>query len=475
MSPGRTGAGRLSAEPARPASPRLLLGTVVLAVLAGGFPVTILAVSLDDVARDLASTSATMTWTVTGSMLGFVVMMPLAGKIGDLRGHRRVFLAGLVMLALASAASALAWDAASLIACRVLGGLATGTLGPSSMALVLHTFPIADRARVLGVQTGAGAAAPVLGLIAGGPLVDTIGWRALFAVQIPAAVAVLVLAWRVVPDTPRRPGVTVDVAGAVLLALTVVSALVALDRGRPWGFDHPFVVAGFALAPVLLWAFLRHERRLEHPVIPLAYFRIRDVWAPITSAAFSNGAYMGSFILGPLLVRSRFGLSVSQAALLMLIRPAASAVASPIGGAMSHRVGERRAAVGGSLCVVIAMGLFAFGAHGHSLGLVVGGLAVAGFGLGGATPSLVTLVANSVADRDLGAAAAANTMLVQVGVTDGIQLMTAILGDDRSAGRFTVAFAVAGLLAALGLAFATIVGASRRSGRDRADLVLELG
>jgi MFS family permease len=475
VSPGRTGARRLSAEPTRPASPRLLLGTVVLAVLAAGFPVTILAVSLDDVAADLHSTSATLTWTVTGSLLGFVVMMPLAGKLGDLRGHRRVLLAGLVLLAVASGASALAWDAGSLIACRVVGGLATGTLGPSSMALVLHAFPLGDRARVLGLQTGAGAAAPVLGLIAGGPLVDSIGWRALFAVQIPAAVAVLVLAWLVVPDTPRRPGVTVDVWGAVLVALTVVSALVALDRGGRWGFGHPFVVGGFALAPVLLWTFLRHERRQEHPVIPLPYFRIRNVWAPITSAAFSNGAYMGSFILGPLLVRSRFGLSVSEAALLMLIRPAVSAAAAPIGGSLSTRIGERRAAVGGSACVVAAMALFALGAHGHSMALVVGGLALAGFGLGGATPSLVTLVANSVADRDLGAAAAANTMLVQVGVTVGIQLMTAILGDDRSAGRFTLAFSVAGLLAALGLAFATVVGASRRLGRDRADLVLELG
>jgi predicted MFS family arabinose efflux permease len=235
------------------------------------------------------------------------------------------------------------------------------------------------------------------------------------------------------------------------------------------------VIGGFALSPVLLWAFLRHERRQDHPVIPLPYFRIRNVWAPITSAAFSNGAYMGSFILGPLLVRSRFGLSVSEAALLMLIRPAVSAAAAPIGGALSGRIGERRAAVGGSACVVTAMGLFAVGSHAHSLGVVVAGLALAGFGLGGATPSLVTLVANSVAPQDLGAAAAANTMLVQVGVTVGIQLMTAILGDDRSAGRFTLAFAVAGLLATLGLAFATVVGSSRRLRRDRADLVLELG
>jgi predicted MFS family arabinose efflux permease len=391
-----------------------------------------------------------------------------------------VLLAGLVLLAVASGASALAWSAGSLIAFRVVGGLATGTLGPSSMALVLHAFPLAARARVIGMHTGAGAAAPVLGLIAGGPLVDTIGWRALFAVQIPAAVAVLALAWIVVPDTPRRPGVTVDVTGAVLVALTVVAGLVALDRGRPWGFGHPFVVGGFLLCPVLLTAFLLHERRQTDPVIPLPYFRIRNVWASITSAAFSNGAYMGSFILGPLLVRSRFGLSVSEAALLMLIRPAVSAAAAPVGGALSSRIGVRRAAVGGSVCVVAAMGMFAFGAHAHSMALVVSGLALAGFGLGGATPSLVTSVANAVADRDLGAAAAANTMLVQVGVVVGIQLMTAILGEDRSAGRFTLAFGVAGLLAGLGLVFATVVGerAPRRRGRlrrDRADLVLELG
>ena len=112
-------------------------------MLCGGFPVTILAVSLDDVAGDLGGTTSTLTWTITGAMLGFVVMMPLAGKVGDLRGHRRVFLGGLALLVVASVASSLAWSAGSLIGCRVLGGLVVSTvftliLVPTLFSLMLE-------------------------------------------------------------------------------------------------------------------------------------------------------------------------------------------------------------------------------------------------------------------------------------------------------------------------------------------------
>ncbi len=441
-----------------PSSPRRVLLTVLASVFGTGYSVTILAVSLGDIAESLGTSSATLTWAVTGPMLGFVVAMPIAGKTGDLRGHRRLFLIGIASSGLFTLGAVFAWDAASLIVVRTLAGASTGALMPSSMALLLSTLSFEDRPRALGWWAGVGASAPVAGLVLGGPMVDTLGWRAIFAVQAPIIAVVFMLAWRVIPETPRRDHVSIDVRGAILLGVTTVSALFALDRGGRWGFDHPVVIVGFALAPVALVVFLRHEARVPEPVVPLAYFRLRSVWAPVTASALANMAYMGSFIIGPALARSVLGYSVSGAAFLMIIRPGTSSGASAIAGHYTNRLGERRCAVLGLMVLAAGMIVTGLGAREGSTALVVIGLALTGIGGGAAFPPMASLVARSVAEHDLGAAGAANQMLSQVGVTVGIQLMTVVLGDDRTPGRFFVSYLVLTGIAAIAVGFALAFG-----------------
>jgi MFS family permease len=451
----------------RASSPRRVLLTVLAGVFGTGYSMTILAVSLGDIATSLGTSTATLTWAVTGPLLGFVVAMPIAGKTGDLRGHRRLFLVGTAASGLFTLGSIFAWNAISLIVVRTMAGASVGALMPSSMALLLSALSLEDRPRAIGLWAGVGAGAPVVGLVLGGPMVDTLGWRSIFAVQAPIIAAVLVLAWRVVPETPRREHVSIDVRGAVLLGFTTVSALFALDRGGRWGFDHPVVIVGFALAPITLMVFLRHEGRVPEPVVPLVYFRVRTFWAPVASSLFANMAYMGSFIIGPALARSVLGFSVSGAAFLMIIRPGTSSAASAIVGRFINRVGERRCSTLG--LVLLAGGLLAtgIGAHEASTGWVVLGLGFTGTGGGIAFPPMAALVARSVAEHDLGAAGAANQMLAQVGVTIGIQMVTVIMGDVRSPGRFTVAYTVLTAITGVAFVFALAFGGpSRGAGRS---------
>ncbi|HYV59326.1 MAG TPA: MFS transporter, partial [Acidimicrobiia bacterium] len=270
-----------------------VLWTTLAGLFATGFTITILAVSLGDVSRDLGASETALTWTVTGPFLALALSMPLFGKIGDVRGHRRVYLAGLAGFTVATFLTAFAWDGASLIAIRAVGAIPGAATGPASMALIMRAFPEEDRVKAMGWWSLVGAGAPVLGLVAGGPLVDAIGWRAMFLVQAPIALVALLVAIPVLHETPQMERQSIDYAGAVALATATVSALLGLSVGSLVGWTNPFVLGLFALAPIAMAGFVANERRAEHPLLPLRFFRERNFTASLAAQFTSNFGYMG--------------------------------------------------------------------------------------------------------------------------------------------------------------------------------------
>src|SRR3954447_3465076 len=172
--------------------PWWVLVTVLAGLFATGFTITILAVSLGIVAKDLDTTATSLTWVVTGPLLGLALTMPLFGKLGDIWGHRRVYLLGFAGFTVGAALTAIAWSGPALIAIRILGSLPGAAIGPASMALIMAAFPEEDRVKVMGWWSVVGAGAPVIGLVAGGPIVEAIGWRWIFIAQVPLSLGALV-------------------------------------------------------------------------------------------------------------------------------------------------------------------------------------------------------------------------------------------------------------------------------------------
>ena len=261
----------------RDRSPWLVLIAVLTGLFATGFTITILAVSLQQVATDLHTTSENLTWVVTGPLLGLALLMPLMGKIGDTRGHRRLYLLGFAGFTVGAACTALAWNGPSLIAIRTIGSLPGAAIGPASMALIMQAFPEQDRVKAMGWWSLVGAGAPVIGLVAGGPVVDAFGWRAIFIAQVPVSLLALGLAFFVLKETPRRAHEPLDFAGAATLAGATVAALLALTFGARIGYSQPIVIGLGASAPLLLWWFVRCERRAAHPLLPLRFFATREL------------------------------------------------------------------------------------------------------------------------------------------------------------------------------------------------------
>src|SRR5438132_4043725 len=202
-----------------------VLWTVLAGLFSVGFTITILAVSLPRIAADLHSDTTTLTWVITGPLLAFGVVGPLLGKAGDIWGQKRMFILSLCAATLFAGLTAVAWNAGSLIAFRVLGAGEGAATGPASMALIMLVFPREDRVKAMGWWSLVGAGAPVLGVVAGGPIVEHFSWRLIYVAQVPFTVGAIVLAALVLPETERGERRPLDLMGCLTLSAAVMCVL----------------------------------------------------------------------------------------------------------------------------------------------------------------------------------------------------------------------------------------------------------
>jgi EmrB/QacA subfamily drug resistance transporter len=446
-----------------------VLWTVLAGLLSVNVTFTIFAVALPRIAREFGTTTNTLTWVITGPLLAFGIVAPVLGKTGDIRGHRRVYLFGMGGALVCAGLSAVAWNAGSLIFFRTLGAIEGAATGASSMALIFNEFPPEDRVKAMGWWSLVGAGGPVLGVAIGGPLIEAVGWRWIFAGQIPLILMAAGLAAAVLKETPRKPRQPLDWAGAITLALGVTTMLFALNRGPEWGWSSPIVVGGFVAGPLLLAGFVVAERRAPHPLLPLSIMRRRNFSLPIAAQSLSNFAYMGGFIITPVMLQQLFGYGESKIGFFVLSRPLTFSLTAPVAGYLAVKVGERLSAVTGTLLVVASMLTFATVTRSTSDVLIIGALALSGLGVGLAQPSISSSVANSVDEDSLGIASAAQQLMTQVGVVAGIQIMSTVqaarVHHDGVTGSFHAAYFLGAAIALLGVLCAAFLRSADRGRR----------
>lgn len=443
----------------------LVTAVVLFGMLTVTISITILAVNITTIARDLDSNKSVLTWVIAGPTLAGAILGTTAGKLGDLYGHRRVNLVGLGGAAVFSVACALAWSASSLVGFRILSATLGAATGPTSMAIINLLFPREQRARALGYWSMVVAGGPVIGLVAGGFIVEAVGWRAIFWIQAPMLAASAAAGFLLLPETPRRTDTHFDLVGQVLLGLGILGILLPVNQAPNWGWASPAVLGAFALAVVLIAAFVLWERRVEHPLVPLKYFGRRNFAFPMAVQFFTNFAYMGGFILAPQLLQEVRGLASDQTSLLMIPRPLTFAIVGPVAGYLAVKVGERASAVVGNACIALSMlGLAVISHNPSNLGMIIA-LALSGAGLGAAAPSLAATLANAVDDQDLGIAGAAQQLVSQVGVSLGTTLLVTIQvsAADRGSlsGSYALAFGVGATVCLVGVVLSAFIRSTR--------------
>ena len=470
-----------------------VLWTVLAGLLSVNITFTVFVVALPQVARQLHTTVSTLTWTSTGPLLAFGVAAPILGKLGDLRGYKRLYLWGLSGAAVSVVLTASAPTAGVLIAARLFDGVQGAATGAASMALVLQAFSHEDRVKAMGWWALVGAGGPVLGVTIGAPIIQYWGWRALFWGELPlmaiaAVLAVIVLpshdraatnaaeaqertgrAVRPVPPPepvapvaedapPTSPWRQLDWAGSFSLSSAVTLGLLGLNVAPSWGFGSPKTMALFAASIVIGVYFVYHERRAPRPLIPLRYFKKRNFVFPLGARAFVNFAYMGGFFLFPILMEQVYGYSETQAGLLSTARPLMFSLSAPIAGYAAIKVGERWSVVVGAGALCVSMLVFTQVGANPSVVLIIVALAMSGLGNGVSTPSTASSAANEVAPDELGVMSAAQLLVTQIGIVAGIQVMVTVQASSHGGAGTLSSFHSAYLVGAAVAGAAVICG-----------------
>lgn len=478
-----------------------VLWTVLAGLLSVNITFTVFVVALPQVAKQLHTSVSTLTWTSTGPLLAFGVAAPILGKLGDLRGYKRLYLWGLSGAALSVVLTASAPTAGVLIAARLFDGVQGAATGAASMALVLQAFSHEDRVKAMGWWALVGAGGPVLGVTIGAPIIQYWGWRALFWGELPLMAAAAVLAVIVLPShdraasaaaeaqertgravrpvaepgappdrtpdrvpvaaagdagAPTSPWRQLDWVGSISLSTSVTLGLLGLNVAPSWGFTDPRTLALFALSVAVGVGFVLHERRAPRPLIPLHYFRKRNFVFPLGARAFVNFAYMGGFFLFPILMERVYGYSETSAGLLSTARPLMFSLSAPIAGYAAVKVGERWSVVAGAGALTVSMLVFTQVGADPSVVLIILALALSGLGNGVSTPSTASSAANEVAPDELGVMSAAQLLITQIGIVAGIQVMVTVQASSQGGAGSLASFHRAYLVGAL-VALAAVV------------------
>lgn len=437
-----------------------VLWVVLSGLFTTGFTITLLVVSLGRIADQMHTSTTVLTWAITGPMLAFGVVGPAFGKAGDLWGHKRIFVGGLFFASVFAMLSAKAWNPATLIVFRTLSATAGSACSPSAMAYINRVFEPGDRLKPLGYWNLVTAGSPVVGVVIGGPLVEAVGWRAIFMVQAPlCAVGFLVALW-LLPATPRVSGVRFDIAGSMLLGVGASSLLAAISQGRFWGWGSPATIACLSVAVVALRAFIAVERRTVAPLVVLQWFRTRNFAWPVLSQGLANFAYMGGFFLIPQVLGTRgLGFGEATTGYLVIARPLAFSLVAPAAAMVTMRVGERVAGVVGGLGVAVSMVMWATIGQGAGYIVIIAATAMSGVGLGISSPALTSLLAGSVDAADLGVAGAMQQLSTQLGSVLGSAVLAtvSVTATPTHMGMFHVAFLVGASVAVLAALSAMLV------------------
>ena len=433
--------------------PRRWLAAIVLIVgaLMDMIDVTIVNVALPSIRRDLHASATQLEWVVSGYMLAFAATLIIAGNLGDKFGRKRLFLSGAALFGLASLAAGLSGSGAELIAARVVQGAAAAAMAPQVLATFRVIFGRAERGKAFGIYGAMLGFASAIGLVLGGLLTgaNLFGWewRSVFYVNVPVAVAALIAGARFVPETKdpgaRRP----FVAGAVLLAGSLVAIVYPLLEGRQLGWPAwvwPLMAAGVAGLVVLGLIEARRTSTTVAPLLRAGLFRVPAFAAGMgVQLAFFAGM-QGFFIAFALWLQAGEHFSPLKAGLTAVAFSVGSFIAAPVAVPLAQKAG-RRILAGGAVLMVAGIGGVALAAP--HVGLngspwpIVPGLAVAGAGLALLVIPLVNVVLAAVPAEVAGGASGLFSTAQQLGGALGVALLGTVFFGYLGGHSFEAALA----------------------------------
>jgi len=440
--------------------PNLVLAATVLASGLDFIDGSVVNVGVPAIGRSLHGGAADLQWVVNAYLLPLSALLLLGGALGDRYGRRRMLAAGIVLFAAGSAACAAAPTLAWLIAARVAQGLGAALMLPNSLAVLGASFEGPARSRAVGIWAAAGAIAAAVGPVLGGWLIDTVGWRAIFLINLPLAAAAAGLAlYAIDRDPPPTEGARLDFVGAALITGALTGLTWGLTEGAGAMGWRAGPVAAIALGAGLAAAFVWTEKRLgERALTPLALFGSRPLVALNLLTLLLYGAMAGFLLLLPFVLITAAGYSATEAGAVMLPFPVIMMIGSPLLGELAGRIGARPLLIAGAMLIGAGLLLaMRVGPHANYWTAVLPSVAVLALGMTCSAAPLTSAILSAADAKHTGAASGLNSAVAQLGGVIVVALVGAVLALRGAAliGAFHVA-AIAGSALALAAA-ATIV------------------
>jgi EmrB/QacA subfamily drug resistance transporter len=388
--------------------------------------VTIVTVALPDMAASLHTDFSDLQWVMDGYALALAALLLGAGSLADLIGRRRVYLAGLVLFAAASLACGLATGPGMLIGFRVAQGIGGAAMFATTMALLSHAYQGRDRGVAFGVWGAVNGAAAAAGPVLGGLLTEHLDWRWIFYVNLPVSVIAVLVTLRVVHESKNPHAKGVDLPGMVSFTVAAGALTYALIRAGDAGWTSGRTLALFAVSAVALVLFVVCELRSSKPMIDLGLFRSPTFVGIMSSGVLLSGAAFSYLVYASLWLQSVRGMGAVDAGLALVPMSVTAFVVSGIAGRRMHGVPARWTISGGLLLIAVGALLQAMVGTGSSWSVLAPGLAVAGAGVGLATPVMASAAMGAVPAARAGMAGGALNTARQLGNALGIALLGAV-------------------------------------------------
>jgi len=408
----------------------------ILIALIGGFmsilDSSIVNVAISTMMHVFNASANQIEWVVTVYMLALGVVIPFSGWAGDKFGYKKLYIFALIMFTFGSLLCSISWSVNTLIISRIIQALGGGLLMPSMMTMVKKIVPEGSFGTAMGIVGVALLIAPALGPTIGGYLVEYVGWKWIFTINIPIGIIGVVLAFFYLPTFEKVKVAKLDVGGAITVIIMLFSLLLALSKGGEWGWTSKSIVLLLLLSLLSFCIFLYFELKLKNPLLNLRIFRHRNfAFANITTLVTTVGLFSGIFFV-PLFLQNIKGLGALETGLLMLPGALASGLLMPVVGKLYDHVGPKPLAIFG----IISLAFTTFLLHNININTsnttVVYWMILRGVGMSFAAVSAQAASLDSVSKLEVGDASAISNIISRVSASLGIAALTTILTNRIS-------------------------------------------
>jgi len=401
---------------------------------------TVVNVALPSIQRDLNASISGLEWMINGYTLSFAVLLATGGRLGDIFGRRRMFLAGVVIFALSSATAGFAQGPTDLVISRVVQGVGAALMMPGTLSIITDAFPAHERGKAMGTWAGVSALALAVGPVLGGFLTEHVSWRAIFYLNIPVAIgAVTATVFAVRESRDTSVGREVDYLGVAALTGSLTALVLALVEGNSWGWASPAIVALLVGSVLGAIAFVAVENRVKAPMVEFRFFKDRNFLGAVVVALIITFAMMGVFFFLALYMQDILRYSPLEAGVRFLPSTLMIVGVAPVAGRLADRFGPRWLIVAGLLILTASLWTFTHIAVDSTYLDLLPGFMLLGIGIALTMSPMTSAAMNAVSVQKAGIASGVLSMFRMVGGSLGVAITGAIFQASVGGATFETA------------------------------------